>query len=63
MYEDEYGEEETRGTDGRDSYYVRMREAAAIRAARATLQQSVRYQSTITTEFGNKQVYLRTFYL
>lgn len=52
MYEDEYEEEESRDRDGRDSYYVRMREAAAIRAARASFQQSVRYQSTITIDVG-----------
>lgn len=42
MYEDENEEEETRERDVRDSYYVRMKEAAATRAARAALHQSVR---------------------
>lgn len=51
MYEDEYEEEASRDRDGRDVYYVRMREAAAIRAARASFQH-VRYQSTITMDVG-----------
>lgn len=46
MHEDEYEEEASRDRDARDLYYVRMREAAAIRAARASFQH-VRYQNTI----------------
>lgn len=51
MYEDEYEEEASRERDARDLYYIRMREAAAIRAAHASFQH-VRYQITITMDVG-----------
>lgn len=51
MHEDEYEEEASRDRDGRDAYYVRMKEAAAIRAARASMQH-VSYLSTITMHVG-----------